>query len=217
MAFLSNEEKRSLARRVATSVTGKVPDGANAYPAYNETNVGRIRCRKVSPCTIYLIRQGTASNDVSLILYPAQSSSIIWIACLAGTGFSPLPFSASECQHSTPDRLPVRSAGFLQPALRLRLASIRHRAYRNPSLPVEVARHFQALFLRVKTILHIAATRSMHNITGRFCGSEHGAMQDHTTLRIRQDGMEVIRRLRARTQLGRSTVRLTGKPNRLIA
>ena len=73
MAFLSNEEKQAL-RESRRSVTGKVPDGANAYPAYNENQRRPDTMRKVSPCTIYLIRQGTASNDVSLILYPAQSA-----------------------------------------------------------------------------------------------------------------------------------------------
>ena len=44
-------------------------------------------------------------------------------------------------------------------------------------------------------------------------------MQDHTTLRIRQDGMEVIRRLRARAQLGKVYRQADGQTkqvNRLI-
>ena len=60
---------------------------------------------------------------------------------------------------------------------------------------------FQAVFLRIQTKLHVATARTMKDITRRFRGGEHRPVQYDTTLRIAQNGMEVICRLRARPKL----------------
>ncbi|MNV65787.1 hypothetical protein D3C71_1585050 [compost metagenome] len=41
----------------------------------------------------------------------------------------------------------------------------------------------------------------MNNVSRRFCRRQHGTVQDHATLRIAQNRMEVVRCLCARTQL----------------
>ena len=118
-----------------------------------------------------------------------------------------------EWRRNTPDSSPAGSIPSLQPAPHPPHASPPRRACRSPSPPAVSVRHFEALFPDPAE-LHIAAARPMNDIAGRFRRRKHCPVQHNAPLRITQNGMEIVGGLRPGLSCAKSTVMLTGRPNR---
>ena len=68
--------------------------------------------------------------------------------------------------------------------------------------PVDTDRHlpcFQCIFLRIQPVLHIAAFHAVNEIHRGFRCRDRGGMQHDFDIRIVQLRMEIIHRLRTRT------------------